>query len=151
MLAEGSISDTSGRDEIWELCFNMIKQRPILGWGLGGEYVNIAKVIDGVSSSSASANEYNPHNGIIQNFVCFGVIWGLIINYFVISPLLHLKKYKDKYLHDLILVFTAAALVPICISASGFFIRPEMAICLYLFYFGNMHKRNRFVFSHNLG
>lgn len=145
MLAEGTISDTSGRDEIWTICFNMIEQRPILGWGLGGEYVNLAKVLGGVSASEASATAFNPHNGLIQNFVCFGVLFGLIVNIIVLIPLLNLNKYKDECLHDMILVFTSAALVPMCISASGFFIRPEMALCLYLFYFGNKFKKKPMV------
>ena len=145
MLAEGTISDTSGRDDIWAICFNMIEQHPILGWGLGGEYVNLAKVFGGVSASEASATAFNPHNGLIQNFVCFGVFFGLIVNIIILIPLLNLNRYKDKCLHDMILVFTSAALVPMCISASGFFIRPEMALCLYLYYFGNKFKKKPMV------
>ena len=36
MLASGMANDTTGREDIWAMCFNMIEEKPILGWGLGG-------------------------------------------------------------------------------------------------------------------
>lgn len=137
MLAAGVVSDTSGRDEIWEICFKMIKERPVLGWGLGGEYFEIGRLLEGVKPENVLARDFNPHNGIIQNFVCFGVVGGLVANLFVIIPLLNLKRRKNKYTYSMILIFVSASIIPICISSSGFFVKPGVAVALYLFYFSN--------------
>lgn len=134
MLAGGSISDSSGRDELWDICFRMIEQRPFLGWGLGGEYYEIGKLYMGASGDEILASSFNPHNGIIQNLVCFGLLLGLFLNIFVLYPLFHLKFHSDKFVHMLLLIFASSSVIPICISASGFFITPGVAVYLYLFY-----------------
>lgn len=131
-LAEGTIDHMSGRDQIWAICFKMIEEKPILGWGLGGEYYNLGRLY-GMSFDEITAQAIHPHNGIIQNFVCFGLIGGLISTLFVLLPLLHLKC-KNQYKHDILLVFASSAVIPICISNGGFFISPSVAIYLYLFY-----------------
>lgn len=132
MLSEGVISDTTGREEIWKTCFEMIKMRPILGWGLGGENYYLAFSENG--SLVDDVNTYTSHNGIIQNFVSFGVIIGLIVNLIILIPFFHLNK-KEKYYHELLLIFASASVIPSCISASGFFIKPGVAIFLLLYYF----------------
>lgn len=134
MLAGGVIDDTSGRDELWAICFKMIEMHPLTGWGLGGEHYFLGHQYTGSTSEEIIASSYNPHNGIIQNFVCFGIIGGLVANCIVLYPLLHLKQPKDRYTHDLSLIFASASVIPICISSAGFFITPAVAIYLYLFY-----------------
>ena len=140
MLATGVVSDTSGRDELWEISFKMIEQSPILGWGLGGEYVHIGAAFAGVRPEEVLATSFNPHNGIIQNFVCFGLIGGFLATVIVLFPLMHLKKYRDSSTHNLILIHLSSSIIPICISSAGFFTNPSVAICLYLFYYGRRNK-----------
>ena len=134
MLASGVIDETTGRDTIWQHCFNMIKERPILGWGLGGEYHQLTVLITG-SNTIADDPSYSPHNGIIQNFVNFGIFGGFIASMIIIIPLLYLKKVSDDYCRALILVFCASRVIPNLVSGDGFFIEPKVAIYLYLFYF----------------
>ncbi len=134
MLAGGVIDDTSGRDRIWAICYKMIEMHPLTGWGLGGEHYFLGYEYTGSNSELILASSFNPHNGIIQNFVCMGVLGGLIANIVVLFPLLHLKQPRDRFTHDLLLVFASASVIPICISSAGFFITPAVAVYLYLFY-----------------
>lgn len=134
MLASGTISDTSGRDEIWEICFEMVKQRPLLGWGLGGEYYEIASKFAGVSGSDVSASSFSPHNGVIQNFVNFGMIGGIISTLVILIPLFYLDYVNDRNVKILIVIFGASRVIPNLISGDGFFIDPKVAVYLFLFY-----------------
>ena len=134
LMAAGLAEKTSGRDEIWRVCFSMIEDKPILGWGLGAEYFELGARFANVPPGLITAEAYNPHNGLIQNLVCFGVLGGLIADMMIIVPLFHMKK-KDRTLHDLLLIFASASVIPLFISSSGFFIKPSVAIFLFLYYY----------------
>lgn len=134
LMANGMIAKTSGRDEIWDICIKMIEDRPLLGWGLGGEYYHIAHELSGTAHYVTKAFAYNPHNGIIQNFVCFGVVVGMIVNVIILYPLLQIKNIYNKGLHDMLLIFASIGVIPLCVSSAGFFVKPETAIYLFLYY-----------------
>lgn len=133
MMEADNITDDSGRSWIWGICFDMILDKPILGWGLGSEYYHIAKAM-GVSAANVTASAFTPHNAIIQAFVNFGVIGGLIVFIIFLRPLFGLKRIKDDATKELILITGSAALIPCLISSDGLFYKPELAIYLYLFY-----------------
>lgn len=139
MLAEGVIDDTSGRDEIWEQSIQMIEERPIFGWGLGGEYYRLAMLENGAIPTE-DLHTFTPHNGVLQNFVNFGIVFGLIINIIIFIPVFRMKKYRDSFLNDLILIFFSSAVVPCMVSASGLFIKPAVAAFLYLYYHIKQNK-----------
>lgn len=134
LMAVGLAEKTSGRDEIWQACFSMIEDKPILGWGLGAEYFELGARYAHVPPNLITAEAYNPHNGLVQNIVCFGILGGMIANLMIILPFFHLKK-KDKTLHELLLIFASANVVPLFVSSSGFFIKPGVAIFLFLYYY----------------
>lgn len=136
LLATGAIDDTSGRDELWIISYEMIEKHPLTGWGLGGESYYLAQRWMGTTKLD-DIFSYTPHNGIVQNFVNFGILGGIVASWIVIYPLFHLKKHKDVSTHNLILIFLSAYVIPAYVSASGFFITPAVAICLYLFYCSN--------------
>ena len=143
MIIAGSIEDSSGRDDIWRASFKMIEEKPILGWGLGGEYYELYNAEQGIKGDAANGS-YTPHNGLIQNFVNFGIFGGLIANIIVSLPLLNLRKYKSVSTNNLIQIFFCAVAIPTLISASGFFIKPEVAVYLYLFYYGNKFRNTSY-------
>ena len=130
MIAGGSFGYGSGREDIWNNCFNMISEKPIFGWGLGGEFYHLGK-LDGVAEINSS---FHPHNGLIQCFVNFGVFGGAIACIIMLIPLFRLGRIKDPWRYQLILIFGASRLIPCCVSASGIFILPEIAIYYYLYY-----------------
>lgn len=131
MMAENNLADDSGRSEIWAVCYDMVLEKPILGWGLGGEYYHIARAF---GSFNANASAFTPHNGVIQAFVNFGVVGGFIVLILFLFPLFRLNRIKEPYTKELILVTGSAALIPCLISSDGLFYKPELAIYLYLFY-----------------
>ncbi len=143
LLASGMIDDTSGRDEIWKICFKMIEEAPVLGWGLGGEYYHIAYNLEKTASID-TISAYTPHNGIIQNWVNFGIFLGTIASLILVTPFFFFGKIKDKMLKALIIIFFSTRIVPCLISASGFFIEPQVAIFFYLYYF-NTNRRTIFI------
>jgi O-antigen ligase len=125
----GEISDSTGRDEIWKNSIEMIKERPILGWGLGGEFYRLA-ALEGVVDVD---NSFTPHNGVIQNLVSFGVLFGSIATLIIIRPYLKINCIKDIFYHDMVLIF-GSAIIAMFYSASGFFTNPLAAMFLYLSY-----------------
>ncbi len=138
MLVSGNLAESEERLEIWNICGNMISQKPLLGWGLGGEYYEIARQFSGVSDGVDGY--YNPHNGLIQNYVNFGVFGGTIASWICLKPIFRINKIYDKDLFELILIFTSAYIIPRTISAAGLWIHPGVAVAIYLFYYSNRKR-----------
>lgn len=143
VLAGGVFDDTSGRDTIWKVCFNMIEERPLFGWGMGGEYYHISQTVTGTIEENLKATTSHPHNSIIQNFVCFGVFGGLIATIIMLYPLFHLKKTKNRSVHDLLVIFASSSIIPGCISMGNALLDQSTAMFLYLFYFENHCKKGK--------
>ena len=114
----------------------MIFERPVLGWGLGGEFYRLADYEGAIKVD----NSFTPHNGVLQNMVNFGVFIGTIVSLLIIIPYFKIKRIKNIYYHDLVLIF-GSAIVAIFYSASGFFTNPMVAIFLYLSYFSCQSKK----------
>ena len=132
LLLSGNGAESSERLEIWENCMAMIEEKPFLGWGLGGEYYEIGR-LGGFATSDVNVY-FNPHNAIIQSFVNFGIIGGLYATIYCIRPMLKLSSINNKTLFDLVLIFVAVGIIPKLVSAAGFFVHPDVAVALFLFY-----------------
>ena len=138
MFFSGNISLSTEREELRLVTIEMIKESPLIGWGFGGEYYEIAKRFS--LATSGVSSYFNPHNGILQNLVEFGIIIGLLASYFIVKPLFCIKKIKNGSYKDLLIVFGSYAVIPKLVSAAGFFVHPEVAVFLYLYYFRNHFK-----------
>lgn len=136
MLGSSFLSDSSNRETIWEQSLRMIEQKPLLGWGLGGEYYELARRTEDAWIVDSS---FNSHNALLQNFVNFGILGGFIANILFILPLFNLLKIKDQKQNDLILI-SGSAIVPCFISAAGLFVKPIAAIFFYLYYYKKNNK-----------
>ena len=134
MVAYGEATNSSGRDELADISLDMIKERPVLGWGLGGEFCEIARRMGFVKSKDSISSAFSPHNGILELLVCLGVLWGTIAIIIFVIPLFNLGRIKDPYEALLILIFGAAVVIPCFISADGLLIKPGAAIYAYLYY-----------------
>lgn len=137
MFFSGDITLSTERDELRAITLDMIKESPVLGWGFGGEYYEIAKRFG--STTLGVTSYYNPHNGVLQNLVEFGVVLGLIATFLLVKPLFGTRKVRNGAHKDLLMIFGSLAIISRLVSSAGFFIRPEVAMFLYLYYF-----RNRF-------
>lgn len=136
MMANGNVMDSSGRDELADISFAMISERPILGWGLGGEFWEIGKRM-GVVGVDFSSAAFSPHNGILEMWVCFGVVLGTIALLIFIVPMLRIRTIREPYTAMLILILGAAVVAPCMISADGLLIKPGAAMYVYLYYLRN--------------
>ena len=136
MLTSGDIALSSERDELRLISLGMIKEHPILGWGFGGEYYEIAKRFG--EGADAVSSAFNPHNGVIQNLVEFGLIMGSFVTFLIIKPLFKIRTVENGARKDLLIVFGSYAVVTRLVSAAGFFIHPDVAVFLYLYYFRNL-------------
>lgn len=124
---------TSGRNYVWKAGLIMVSEKPILGYGIGGEYYGMTRLcerftgiyVDEVSSLS-------PHNGIIQLMLNFGVPIGLSISLWIILSILKLKNYKDPIVIDLFIIMFSSYIVPSMTVGDGIFIKPGIAIFIYM-------------------
>ncbi len=137
MALADNIADSSGREGIWRICINMFYEKPFFGWGLGGEFIEIARRMGAVPGEIGAG--YSPHNGIIQNFVNFGFAGGLVASAIVIKPLLSINRVKYIFTNHLIAIYACASIIPCLVSADGLFTKPAVAVALLLYY-----QRNRF-------
>ena len=140
MLANNTLAESSERDDLRLISMQLISEKPILGWGLGGEFYEIAKRYAGATTDVTSS--FNPHNGILQNLVEFGMIGGTIASLSCVYPLLKLRAIKDDITKELLLVFGSYSIITRVVSAAGFFTHPEVAVFLYLFYSERKKKKS---------
>lgn len=131
MMANNAFLESTERDELFAFTMGMIDESPILGWGLGGEFYNIAW---GMYGFPIATSAFSPHNGVLQNLVNFGWPGGLFATFLIARPFLNINKNKDPYVNVLVLM-SGAACLPMFFSAAGFFTKPIVALFLYLYYF----------------
>lgn len=137
MFTSGEISLSAERDELRLITFDMIAESPIIGWGFGGEYYEIARRYGGMLYGVSAY--FNPHNGVLQNLVEFGVFFGSLATFLILLPLFKTRTVVNGAHKDMLIIFGSCAVITKLVSSAGFFIHPEVAVFLYLYYF-----RNRF-------
>ena len=137
MFTSGELSVSTERDELRMITFDLIGESPLVGWGFGGEYYEIAKRYGGMLYGVTAY--FNPHNGVLQNLVEFGVFLGSFATLLIILPLFKTRNVINGAHKDLLIIFGSCAVITKLVSSAGFFIHPEVAVFLYLYYF-----RNRF-------
>ncbi len=101
LLFSHRISYDSGRFEIFKYYFDLIAQKPFLGWGVLGGWVKKGS---------------GPHNMIIEIMLAFGVISGSVITFILV--LLHFRVFfvKDKSIRDLLAIYMSICIVLFFVS-----------------------------------
>lgn len=138
-MATSEIAQSDTRDELRAIAMQMINERPILGWGIGGECYTLGMRYALGSELSVG---FSPHNGILQHMLYFGVFLGNLVNILLILPLFKLHKISDPYRHGLILVCGSAYFITTLWSSCDILLKPAVAIYLYLAY-SQMKQTNR--------
>lgn len=131
MMANDELDDDSGRKHLFDISKEMIREEPLLGWGIGGECYHIA----GALGHSEADVGHTSHNGVLQAMVQLGVVGGLIVSFMVIFPIFGLKRMEDEYKKSIIEVLYCSYALPAVTISSGFFVQPYIAMYLYLYYF----------------
>lgn len=132
LLINDSIQQTSGREEIWDICSQMLTEHPVTGYGLGGECYTIYTRL---SSRDVFGYGYSPHNGLLQLLLQFGLLGGGLACCLFLFPIFRMHRIKNPYLYYLTLIFGSAVVIPCCYSAGDIFLKPAVAIYLFCFYF----------------
>lgn len=135
LFESGEIRNPTGRDVLSDIAWNMIKEEPVLGWGFGGEYYEIARQL-GQQTIGVTKYAFTPHNGILEFLISFGMFWGSIASLLFILPFFRHRVIKDYYTAVLILIWGSAVVAPSLISADGLLIKPGAAIFLFLYLTG---------------
>lgn len=130
-MAISELAESDARNELRAIALQMINERPILGWGIGGECYTLG--VRYASGAEMSVG-FSPHNGILQHMLYFGVFLGNLVNLLLILPLFKLHKITDQYRHGLILVCGSAYYITTLWSSCDILLKPAVAIYLYLTY-----------------
>ncbi|MCH4896287.1 hypothetical protein E0494_06175 [Marinilabiliaceae bacterium JC040] len=118
LLMNNRANKLTERDMIWRQALLYINQKPIFGWGVGGDYMTI-----GVST----------HNGILQLMMYFGVIFGLFFLLFILFSLIKIFFIKDVYYKELLMILFSSYILSSLTIGDGFLDKPAIAIYLFLF------------------
>lgn len=135
---------TAGRDYVFEAGLALISQRPLLGYGLGGEYyamTDMCEIIRGVFQEE-DVSSLTPHNGFLEMMLCFGIPIGLAISLWILFSLKAIKIPRSHISKDLMIILYSAYIVPALTVGDGIFIKPGIAIMLYLTIFFRKYKYN---------
>lgn len=136
MALDNNLSDGSGREDFWAICIQMLKAKPVFGWGLGGEFVTLGRNLTAIFGGNAGAFA-TAHNGVLQLLVELGVFFGSIATFLFIKPIFRARKVHDPFIRDLIVIYFASYGITRLVSADGFYYAPQVAVYFYLFYFRN--------------
>lgn len=139
MLSQDAIDSDSGRDYLYKLSYKMIGEKPLLGWGVGGECYEFNKYLHNDEANIACTS----HNGILQAMVQLGIPLGLLLSFLIILPIFKARKIPDDYLRSIIVVYFCAYAVPCVTFSSGFLVQPQIAIYMYLYYISYKKQKNK--------
>ncbi|WP_321317213.1 O-antigen ligase family protein [Labilibaculum sp.] len=124
-----------GRDYIWEAGIKLISERPVIGYGLGGEFYQMtyqASEILGHGNMVSKVEDLTPHNGFLQLMLNFGILIGLIVGLYILFSILKLKTNDNSHVKDLLIITFSVFIIPAMTVSDGIFIKPGIAIYLYL-------------------
>lgn len=113
MLLNNNISDLSGRRGITNYFIQLIHEKPILGWGLGGGWKN--------------GQDY-PHNLFVEMVVSYGYILGIVFSVAIVIIFIKAILKKDSFQRRL-----AHILFAYCIAlliSSSYLLTPHFFLCL---------------------
>jgi len=120
---------SNSRIELFLYYFNLIKQKPLMGWGVWGGYI---------------AEGLGPHNIIIEFLLAFGVVLGTFFSMlfiaFIIRTMFFLRK--TEYIYDLSLIYCSAN-ITMLLSAGNFLKRPDLFIFIGLCFIMNTVKSKK--------
>ena len=132
----------SGRNYVWESGIELIKERPLLGYGLGGEFYQMTYEASKLLGTGIppKISDLTPHNGFLQLMLNFGVIFGLLIGIFIVSSILIVKKIIFSSYKDLLIITYSVFIIPAMTVGDGIFVKPGIAIYVFLLLSYNRYK-----------
>lgn len=126
LLIENRLLDGSGRDTIFAYYGELISERPILGWGVYGGWIGKGS---------------GPHNMLIEIFLAFGIIIGIILSTYIITVVLK-SLYKNKGIEGELLLIFISRIVVLFIFSGNFLGNPYLFILFALYHSSNEQKQS---------
>ncbi len=99
MLLRGRITYGTGRVEIWAQSWERILQKPFLGWGICGELAYMTS---------------SPHNIFLEIMLHYGIIFGTVINLWMIGFII--KFLLGRKLNTELLIMFCSSFIPLLLS-----------------------------------
>lgn len=134
MFTSGNISTSSGRDDLRKYAIELIKERPLFGYGLGGEFAVLFEKAYGLSARYHNFSSLTPHNGILQLMMNFGVVVGSVLSIWLIVTIFRINKIKEKNTRTVLIILCSVYIIPSLTVGDGIFIKPGIALYIFLFY-----------------
>lgn len=103
LLFAGKIDHDSGRLQLFSYYFDLIYQKPFMGWGILGGWIN---------------SGLGPHNMIIEILLAFGVILGGMISLSLLILQFRVFFVKSKSCRDLIAIYMSICVVLFMVSGN---------------------------------
>ena len=129
----GEVTNLSGRDELWTKTLLMISEKPLLGYGLGGEYhtLSVFSYMMGWTEELIISST-SPHNGFLEMLVCFGIPFGVFVSFYIVSRIFFVRKTKDIVIKNFAIILFSVYIIPSFTVGDGVFIKPGIAFFIYL-------------------
>jgi len=125
LLFLGDVTNVSGRDAIWKKCIEMIQEKPLLGWGVGGE-------VRPLSIALSSSETITAHHGALELMLHYGIPIGMILSILVALLICRMFFIKNQFHKDLVLIYYCCAIVPMMLVGRQYLSNPQFFILLFL-------------------
>lgn len=115
-LAYGGITNLTGRDELFNYYFELIQDKPIIGWGIAGGWI---------------ARGAGPHNAIIEIVLAFGVLLGGTLSILLVFSFI-IPFINRRILNNDIYTAFAAVNVPLIVSSGDIWVKYNFFIYIFV-------------------
>lgn len=133
-IAGGSGAESDDRWMFYGYAIDFIKERPILGYGLGGDFYEFYYKVYGFMPESSKAATLTVHNGFLQILMCFGVFFGTIVIFIFWRPVFFFKRVKNPDTRIILVILFSVFIIPNFTVGDGIFVKPGIALYIYFFY-----------------
>lgn len=89
-----NLSSTQVRLVVWEIAIQLIKEKPLFGYGCGDSRNILTEKYKEMNLEKLMNKRLNAHNQYLQTLLDVGIIGAIILLTFLILPLLYSFKYK---------------------------------------------------------
>ena len=143
----------SGRDYIWLEGVALIKEYPLLGLGIGGEFyqmsVNSFNHLYYLYKDTLVISSTTPHNGFLELMLCFGIPLGIIVSFYILGKISVIKYINDNSIKSFVVVLFSVYIIPAFTVGDGIFVKPGIALFLYLaLSLKNNYNRRRNIYEY---
>ncbi|MDA3779627.1 MAG: O-antigen ligase family protein [Bacteroidales bacterium] len=113
----------------WLAALNLIKEKPFVGYGIGGDYYPMSKMSVLIDSRYGAGS---PHNGFLQLMMFFGVPIGLSLGIWLFFSILKIRKNYSFQHRELLIITFSIFIIPSMTIGDGIFVKPGIALYIYM-------------------